>query len=273
MPAVDLAPARPLDLVPRQLVLDRPSLLGLAAACDVRLDWLPGPDGAMSCDAEPPPEVRAALSRFGSATDGVDVDIAVRSRDGTLRARSWQRRRDGWVTTLATVDGHDFELTWCADGGWPTVLARTARVAVTTHGSPGLPPVVDLPLDLLLGVGEARTSGRTQVIDELLGRYAGGVREGGSVDRLGPSADPRRLVADLQAGVQGRLRAVVVSYAGRAAAGVIEWLLFADGWRALKTYARDGLAMVRLEARTADHLAVDVAATLTSVVARARSGS
>lgn len=259
MPTVDLAPARPLDVVPRQLILDRPALVGLADACGVRLDWLPGSGGAVGCDAEPAPEVRAALSRFTSASDGVNLDVAVRSPDGNHRVRSWQRRRDGWVTTLATIDGHDFELTWCADSGWPAVLARTARVP--TARGPTLPPVVELPLDLLLGVGEARASGRTHVIDALLGRYAGRVR---------PSSDPRRLVADLHAGVHGRLRAVVMSYAGRAAAGVIDWLLFPDGWRSLATYSRDGVAMVRLDARTADHLAVDVTATLASVVARAR---
>lgn len=269
MPTVDLAPARPLDLVPRQLILDRASLVGLADACAVRLDWLPGPGGGVGCDAEPAPEVRATLTRFASASDGVDLDVAVRGREGIHRVRSWHRRRDGWVATLATIDGRDFELTWCADSGWPAVLARTAHVV--THKSPTLPPVVDLPLDLLLGVGEASASGRTHVIDELLGRYAGRVREAGSVEELKPSADPRRLVAGLHAGVQGRLRAVVVSYAGRAAAGAIEWLLFSDGWRSLATYARDGVAMVRLDARTADHLAVDVAATLTSVVARSRS--
>jgi hypothetical protein len=268
MPTVDLAPVRPLDLVPRQLILDRPALVGLAAACGVRLDWLPGPGGAVGSDAEPAPEVRAALTRFASAGDGVDLDVAVRGREGIHRVRSWQRRRDGWVATLATVDGRDFELTWCADSGWPAVLARTARV--DTRQCPTLPPVVELPLDLMLGVGEARASGRTHVIDELLGRYAGRVREAGSVDQLGPSADPRRLVTDLHAGVRGRLRAVVVSYAGRTAAGVIEWLLFSGGWRSLATYARDGIAMVRLDARSADHLAVDVAATLTSVVARTR---
>lgn len=269
MPTVDLAPPRPLDLVPRQLILDRPALIGLAAACGVRLDWLPGPGGTVGCDAEPAQEVRAALTRFAAASDGVDVDVAVRSREGTHRVRSWQRRRDGWVATLATVDGRDFELTWCADSGWPAVLARTARV--DTRQSATLPPVVDLPLDLLLGVGEARASGRTHAIDELLGRYVGRVREACAVDQLGPSADPRRLVTGLQAGVLGRLRAVVVSCAGRTAAGVIEWLLLSDGWRSLATYARDGIPMVRLEARTADHLAVDVAATLTSVVARTRS--
>ncbi|WP_109506803.1 hypothetical protein [Nocardioides speluncae] len=260
MTTVELAPARPLDQVPRQLVLDRPSLLGIADACRVQLDWLPGSGGAISCAAEPAPEVCAALTRFASAADGVDLDVVVRGRDGTRRARSWQRRRGGWVTSLATVDGGDFELTWCADSGWPAVLARAARVR--TSGRPRLPAVVDLPLELLVGVGEARASGRTHVIDELVRRYAG---------RLGPGADPRRLVADLHTGVQGRLRAVVVSYAPRPAAGVIEWLLFPDGWRSLATYPGDDLTMVRLAARTADHLAVDVAATLTSVAARARS--
>jgi hypothetical protein len=77
-----------------------------------------------------------------------------------------------------------------------------------------------VPLDVLLGAGEALRSHRPDVLDEL-------------VRRATPD-DPatlREQLARLHTAVVGRLLAVVaVRGSGPRAAGWVSWLLFGDGW-------------------------------------------
>ena len=97
-------------------------------------------------------------------------------------------------------------------------------------------PEVEVPLDVLLGAGEALRTRRPDVLDELVRRAA--------------PADPtalREQLVRLHSAVVGRLLAVVAARdRDTARAGWVSWLLFADGWRALTPVRRHGGPAVRL---------------------------
>jgi hypothetical protein len=62
-------------------------------------------------------------------------------------------------------------------------------------------------------------------------------------------SDVRRWHDQLERTSRGRLHAAVMGRGerGRPGAGVVEWVLFHDGWRSLTPFTRDGWAMVRIE--------------------------
>ena len=46
---------------------------------------------------------------------------------------------------------------------------------------------------------------------------------------------------------------------GRPGVGIVEWVLFHDGWRSLTPFTRDGWNMVRIERRSAVDLPRELA--------------
>jgi hypothetical protein len=81
--------------------------------------------------------------------------------------------------------------------------------------------------------------------------YSGLTLGGDAVGTLETADDPdvRRWHEQLESSSRGRLHAAVMgrSERGRPGAGIVEWVLFHDGWRALTPFRRDGWNMVRIE--------------------------
>ena len=135
-----------------------------------------------------------ALAVFGAPEAIVDIDLSVRRDDapaGFAQVRSWQRRRRGLVTTLATAGGR-LELGWFDDETWQADLARTVTVRIPRAGARAPHRVLDLPHELLLGTGEALRLHREDVFDELVARHAGSVLADDRPSRWGvPAARSR----------------------------------------------------------------------------------
>jgi hypothetical protein len=178
----------------------------------------------------------------------VDVDLAV----GSERLQAWHRFARGRVTAL-TATGSGLRLDRFPATAWQRELARLVTVPAPTAPVEPPPGELDLPLELLLGTGEALRLGRDDVVAEL-------------VRRQGTGLDPVRL-RRLHTACLGRVRAVVsgVGASGARRVGWVSWVLFADGWRALTPYASGGTAMVRVHRVEPPWLGVEVARLLTRV--------
>jgi hypothetical protein len=70
----------------------------------------------------------------------------------------------------------------------------------------------------------------------LVSQHAGTVRDGAGAGL--PEADVAGLLTALTTETRGRLRALVADVSGKdtTAAGVVSWLLLADGWHALRPH-------------------------------------
>jgi len=134
---------------------------------------------------------------------------------------------------------------------WRAELGRVCRVPVLADAPPPPEAGPDLPWDLVVGAGAARARHRPDLAAALLARADTPIR--GQVDQLLVSA-------------VGRLRAVGMQ-PSRRRIGVVSWLLFADGWRALTSHLGTGFdgprAMLRLEPRAPEDLAREVARWVT----------
>jgi hypothetical protein len=193
------------------------------------------------------------------------LDVSVRRGDspaGWVQVRSSQALRGGRVTAV-TSSGSRAELArWAIDewaiDEWATRLAMIATVPVPAAPSPPAPEV-DVPLELLLGAGEALRTHRPELLDEL-------VRRAGSDD----PTETRDQLVRLHTAVVGRLLATVAGRDGRAGAraGWVSWLLFADGWRALTPTRVAGRPGVRVEAVEPSRLGVQVARLVSVVLGR-----
>jgi hypothetical protein len=181
----------------------------------------------------------------------VEIDVDV---DGTRRhARHlWD---GGAVTALTTTPGGT-ELLRYHHARWPARLAALVehQAPPGAPAAPEAPPSgLDLPLELLLGSGEAIRRERHDLLAELMARHPTGL-------------DPQQL-RRLHTGCLGRMRAVVcgVSRTGARRAGWVSWALFADGWRALTPHTSGGVARVRVHRVDPDRLPVEVARLMTTV--------
>ena len=286
----------PVLTLPRRVRLSRPAVEHLAALTCTPLPWAdaPGPGrtgrlgpptapaatGAHDAEAElreaglvgamgdVHPEVAGALAVFGAPEAIVDIDLSVRRDDapaGFAQVRSWQRRRRGLVTTLATAGGR-LELGWFDDEAWQADLARTLTVRIPHTGARPPRRVLDLPHELLLGTGEALRLCREDVFDELVARHAGSVLADDRPLPLG-RADSREQVRLLHTSALGRMRTVVsgVGATGTRKVGWVGWVLFPDGWRALTPHTRDHGARVRVHPVDPLRLGVEVARLVTLV--------
>ena len=154
-----------------------------------------------------------------------DVDVSVRHEGGRgwVQLHSGQALRGGTVAAVSSAGGRVEVACWGVEH-WHAQLARAATVSVPQMGGPPPPPHLEVPLDVLLGTGEALRSHRPDVVDEL-------ARRAGTDDPV----HTRDLLVGLHTSVVGRLLAVVAAGGGdrRARVGWVSWLLFGDGWRAL----------------------------------------
>ena len=184
------------------------------------------------------------------------VDVSVRRGErhpGWVQVHSSQALRGDLVAAVTTAGARAEAALWPVDE-WAARLSRIADVPV-----PVAPPPpdreVEVPLDVLLGAGEALRTHRPDVLDEL-------------VRRATPD-DPatlREQLVRLHTAVVGRLLAVVAAAdAGQARAGWVSWLLFGDGWRSLTPVRRDGRPVVVLSPVRPVDLGAQVAAQVALV--------
>ena len=184
------------------------------------------------------------------------VDVSVRRGErhaGWLQVHSSQALRGDLVAAVTTAGDRVEAALWPADE-WAARLSRIADVPV-----PAAPPPPDrevaVPLDVLLGAGEALRTHRPDVLDELVRRA--------STDN---TATLREQLVRLHSAVVGRLLAVVAGGdADQARAGWVSWLLFGDGWRSVTPVRRDGRPVVALSPVRPADLGPQVAAQVALV--------
>lgn len=201
-------------------------------------------------------EGRAVMTVWHGPVLAVELEMLLVLRRGRPRVRSWHRNLDDWVVCLSTGDGRTFELAWLSADDWWLELGRASWVAPDllreTPPGVGLPDVLETPWELLLATGEAVDRNRSELLDQMVADYTGLTRAGTGDDlEVVPDADVRRWHEQLETAARGRLHAAVMgrSERGRPGAGIVEWVLFADGWRSLTPFERDGWRMVRIERR------------------------
>jgi hypothetical protein len=209
-------------------------------------------------DGETPTEEGGAvLTVWHSPVLAVELEMLVTLARGRVRVRSWHRNLDDWVVCLSTADGATFELSWLAAEDWWLELGRAAWVDTRTlSAAPDvepLPDVVETSWDLLLATGEAVQRRRFELLDQMVTDYTGMTLAGPDTGSLetADDTDVRRWHEQLESTARGRLHAAVMgrSERGRGGAGIVEWVLFHDGWRSLTPFRRDGWNMVRIERR------------------------
>ena len=209
-------------------------------------------------DGAPTEEGRAVLTVWHAPVLAVELEMLVVLRRGKVRVRSWHRNLDDWVVCLSTGDGDTFELSWLSADDWWLELGRAAfvdtRQLSAASADEPIPDVVETPWDLLLATGEAVQRRRFELLDQMASDYSGMTLTGASLDSLetADDSDVRRWHEQLESTSRGRLHAAVMgrSERGRPGAGIVEWVLFHDGWRSLTPFKRDGWNMVRIERRS-----------------------
>lgn len=208
------------------------------------------------------PGIVGALGLLASPSAALDLDVAV----GGLRARAWHRTRGNAVATLATTDGLVFELAWFAADAWPDELARVA-VAPEDHpvGASSVPDAV-LPYELLDAGVEAVRSHRADLLGTIVAHHAGQVRD--TAGRPLDDDTAARLVSALVSETEGRLRGLVVDVAGGGTvAGVVSWVLLADGWRHLRPHREGDERLVEVRRVDPGDLATTLGPVLAEVTA------
>ena len=210
-------------------------------------------------DGTPTEEGRAVLTVWHAPLLAIELEMLVSLRRGKVRVRSWHRNLDDWVVCLSTGDGKAFELSWLSADDWWLELGRAAYVDTRTLSAAPtddevLPDVIETPWDLLLATGEAVQRRRFELLDQMVSDFSGMTLTGDSFATLETADDPdvRRWHEQLESTSRGRLHAAVMgrSERGRLGAGIVEWVLFRDGWRALTPFKRDGWSMVRIERKS-----------------------
>lgn len=209
-----------------------------------------------------PRQVREALE---SPEVTCDVDVSVRrgdTRRGWVQVHSGQALRGGVVAAVSSAGG-SAEIAWWRVEDWQTQLTRAATVVVPEARTPPPAPGFEVPLDVLLGAGEALRTNRGDVLEELVGRAVGVART--STSQL-DAGEVRTQLVRLHHGVLGRLLATVAARDGSASrVGWVSWLLFPDGWRALTPTRVRGRPSVRVDPVGPPGLGAEVA-RLVSVV-------
>jgi len=206
-------------------------------------------------DGVPTEQGRAVLTVWHAPALAVEIELLVCLARGQVRARSWHRNLDDWVVCLSTGDGEVFELSWLAAEDWWLELGRAAHVDPRTllpaPDAEPVPDVIETPWELLLTTGEAVQRRRRDLLDQLVADHSGTTIAGDGPDSLATAddRDVRRWHEQLESASRGRLHAAVMGRDGRGrpGAGIVEWVLLHDGWRALTPFTRDGWTMVRIE--------------------------
>ncbi|MFN8195420.1 MAG: hypothetical protein U0R80_14190 [Nocardioidaceae bacterium] len=284
--AVDGSRSR--DLLRRRLRLSRAAVERLAARAHVPLPWdlaasrtdlaaaLGDPPPAPATEGEPDtelrrsglllageelhPDVAAALLTFARPEVFVDLTLALPRPAGTAQLAAWHRLAGGRVTAL-TATARACELAWFDVGWWHRALVRLVAAPRPEPDRPAPSDGLRLPLELVLGSGEALRTQREDVLAELLSRFGSQVTVDGTV--VTPQG-AREVLRALHLGVQGRLQAVVGSGETRRI-GLVGWLLFSDGWRELAAEARRPSPLVSVGAVRPEALGTRVARLVAGV--------
>ncbi len=189
-----------------------------------------------------------------------DVDVTVArpdGRPGRARLRCRHGLRGDRVASTAWAGG-EVEVAAYAVEHWQTELARAATVPSPPDAPAPPDERIDVPLEVLLGAGEAVRSGRGDILDEL-------VRRGAAAH----PADLRDQLVRLHSAAVGRLLATVATReSGTPRVGWVSWLLFADGWRSLTPVRRAGRPVVHLAPATPMDLGAQLGALVTLVRGR-----
>jgi hypothetical protein len=189
-----------------------------------------------------------------------EVGVSVR-RPGTgrgwVQVHSRQALRGDVVAAVSSAGG-PAQVSWWRTDDWHAQLTRAASVPVPEATARPPSPGVEVPLDVLLAVGEALRTHRGEVLDELVGRAVGVARI--AARELDPGEVRTELVR-LHRGTLGRLLATVAARDGQAhtRVGWVSWLLFADGWRALRPTRVQGRPSVRADPVEPSRLGPEVA--------------
>ena len=222
--------------------------------------------GVTGRDGRPVPAVAAALLAFASAEVAVDLDLAATRPDaphGSAQLHAWHRLSGERVTTLTYAGGDRLELGWFGSAWWQQTLGRLVPDDGTHRDEAAPGPGLVLPLAVWLGAGEALRTGRPDLLAVLLERHRGLVLDPTGVP-CGP-AETEHQVRLVHETARGRLRAVVAGTGPRRRIGLVSWLRYADGWRALTpTAGRGGLA-VRLDPVTPPRLGAEIARLVAGV--------
>ncbi len=201
-----------------------------------------------------------ALRPLRAAEVSCDVDVTVARPDGGPGWATLQCRHGLLGDRVASTAwaGGDVEVAAYAVEHWQAELSRVVTVPVPPAAPPPPDDRFEVPLDVLLGAGEAMRTNRPDILDELVRRAA--------------SDDPARLrerLVRLNLALVGRLVATVAHRSGGTSrVGWVSWLLFGDGWRSLTPSRCDGQPAVEVERVTPLDLGVHVAALATRVRGR-----
>lgn len=247
----------------------------LVLAGDLETSLCGGVVECAECGALPD---QAALAPWRTPIWSVWIELHVALAGGPVILTAWHRQAGGRVLCVATIDRRTFELSWTDVAGWPTELARLVDVDAERlagvagrsgqpghpgprqpSGSVGLPDDLEVPWELLVASGEAVREGRPDLVPPLVAEHG-----------LPPDRPTAHWLCALQDASRGRLCATVAGPGPRAGHGVglVQWALFADGWRALEPGRRpDGVPTARIRRVPAAGLGSHVGACITRLAA------
>jgi hypothetical protein len=189
-----------------------------------------------------------------------DIDVTIARPDG---APGWARLRcrhalRGDRVASTSWAGGEVEVAAYGVEQWQAELARAATVPSPPDAPAPPADRMDVPLEVLLGAGDAVRSGRADILDELVRR----------TDAEDPAALRDQLVR-LHSAAIGRLLATVATRgSGTPRVGWVSWLQFVDGWRCLTPVRLAGRPVVRLAPATPVDLGAHVGALVTLVRGR-----
>ena len=242
--------------LPRRVTLSHAALETLAVAGGVRVPWRTGAKprstvdpaaelaaGGLVVGARIPGDVAAALARLSQAEVAVDLNLTLRCPSGVAtQLAAWHRVVGRDVTAVAsTTEGA--ELSWFGLDWWPAVLTALAEgsLPVTADGT-GPAARLCLPLELLLAACTAVRDHHDELVAALAQRFPGAVTvEGAVLDQDGAREQLEMLARE----PTGRLQVVVAGVARRV--GILSWLRFPDGWRAVQPVRGGVSPLVRLD--------------------------
>ena len=206
--------------------------------------------------------VRGALGLLALPDLALDLDVRV----GGTQVHAWHRQADGAVAELATADGVVFELAWFALEHWSAELGRVGRLPEDVElRRSALPPLVDLPFELLDAASEAARTHRPDLLPVLAQRYAGTVlaEDGLPLDAV----QTQGVLAAIGEESRGRLRGLSAAVGAdrHRPTGIVSWLLLADGWHALRAHGPGEALRIEVTLVGPEDLAIHLAPVLAEV--------
>ncbi|ROR90970.1 hypothetical protein [Nocardioides aurantiacus] len=247
------------------------------------------PDGGDGTDTSVvlAPALVQILALLALPEIAVDMDVTYDQDGAPVRLRVYHHAAGDQVATLASANGIVWETALIESADWSRELAR---VATPPGGDPAasddVAAGVSLPFPLLTVGCELIETGRRDLLPSLLDTHDGQVRR----DGRDLTVEETTQVLDAVAASHGRLRALITrpaqpepettetkggSDAGpqpRATepnsprAGVVSWVLLANGWRALRPRGNNKDPRVLITAETPESLTTDISRVVAEVL-------